>query len=442
MQTTSSLLFKPSSIVPPGQEVTWSLGVCSRNLGVLKALLQLKLIDVNSGEALATHCVPIRAIIKLPQIVIEPTNGCEDVNFGFVAEGSSVEKSITLSNNSERELAVLVSFSPPSPLFHFKENPNIRPISSSEMSCVLAPGRNVFPISLRAPQLEHFMQSNSKSARVNSTVSVKLDTPQQPCPMLASKEIYMTIVAISLNIPRSCLPLNLKGTSASKITAPLTLMNMSCISLKLNMKISYEQTVNSSILSLSTNVIDIEANSTASVTVTLNPTGIATEVKASVVITVESYGLEYLVPVCAISTHETLFTKPLVQKTLSVPLPSKSHDKPSAQSSLKFTHLQASKSKVLFPAIDFNTSTSHKLTFNNVNPYDVGLNFELTGTDGSAFAVNNETMTVPANGEATVLISFAPNECKDYSAVLICRTVGLTQKFKYSVSKDVTCCGE
>jgi len=424
----SSVVYKEECMVPPCGGIVWALGVCGRNLGALKCILKLKLIDFNSGNSLVTNFVPIVATINRPQVVIGNREE-RDHNIGIIPEAALHSTHIDVTNESERDLAVMISFTQPSTIFQFTESENIRSVSDSEISCILTPGLNRFYHTLQAPQLV----ADSSSLKVTATISVKIDSPQLPRPCLASKEISATVEAIIVNIPRSCFPLNLSVSSNAPSSVRFTLANLSAIPIQITIDIDITEGSRSiGLFDVVPKTPNIAANSSVNPVILFKPNNLnsvpLSSFKAVVRITVETNGLEYSIPLKAKCTDElhSMNTKSNPQKSV---LDSKY---PEADQRRPFIHIEASKSMVMFPVLPTNTSVSQKLSFNNMNDYSITMVFAVS-SQTNGFTTDTDVMVVPAKGVGQLTVTFTPTDCLDYAALLVCKTKGLPQRYKYSI---------
>ncbi|KAF2364563.1 hypothetical protein FHG87_004676 [Trinorchestia longiramus] len=455
--TNSSLIYKQSCVIlQPRQNLVWALGICARGEGVLRCSLELQLLHGASQRPLLTHVVPITASATLLQVTI---GNAMPLEVGCVPEGFSYEAQFEVHNNSGRELAVVLSLSQvfSAPVFRLVPSQDARVLSPCEIACTLKAGTNTFTMSITVPNLCNVGGESKDSLKISCKLLVKLDSSDLPRPMLASETVNVDVVAVHLHISRSCMPLKLQAAVDLHASAPLTLKNLSCIplSLKLRCDFAEEHTSNANVAIVPDHFM-IQPNMLASPVVVFTPLGVVTHFTATVVIVVEPYGLEYEVPVEALSVLEEKLSDNNQEGKL---LPNRENNKVTYSSSLDtcqstrppakvslMNPIEASKSRLVFGCLKCGITGQQKLSFYNRNNTNVVLSFGITGS--KSFSVvdpeQNNSVVVPADGTAVILVAFSPTSDGPHSGMLVCKPRGLQQhRVKYSIQlQGYGGCGE
>ena len=460
-QNASSILFKEDCILEPYQQVVWGLGICGRAEGVLRCVINLQLLSIKTNKTLITHLVPIIASISLPQVTIGDS---DIIDMGIMHEGFQCDESLSVHNHSNKELAVIVSITQTfTNMFYFKDE-HAKKITDVEVACVLSPGKNAINIGINAPKLSSIGEDRKKAA-ISCNVVVKLDSPELPRPVLASKSIGVTVVAVLLHVSRSCIPLQLSTSSHSHASCDLTLKNPSCIPLSLRFKwnVIEREGHKSSVayadsLAIVPDTFVIQPNTQRAPVIVFTPLGHEVEFKATIVIVVEPWGIEYEVPVevksmlhcgedkrqiegCSATDKEDFNDeKGFIERTAAkADLPKKA---------VIANAIEANKSLVAFGCIKSGMTVYQKLIFSNRDSSNVTLNLGISGSsnysvepsDTSSLNVSkstnkNSSIIVPAKGMTSVNVAYSPKrDDVAESAILVCKTKGQETILKYSVS--------
>lgn len=447
--SSSSLLFKQGCVIEPGENVFWAIGVCGKTEGTLQCIVKLRLINVQTHETLMTHRLPIVAIISWPLVTINDGKG---IDVGSFPEGYLHDTKFDVHNESESELAVLISLSQvySSPVFRFKEQENVREISAVEICCILQPGVNSYPLSILAPNFNNG-GGGENAVKISCQLIVKLDCPELPRPMLAYSSVSVNVIAIHLHVSRSCTPLTLRAASNAHASSPLTLKNLSCIPLSLSCRCNNgNNTAGNVSLAVVPDKFVVEPNTQASPGVVFTPLGVVTQYSTTITIVVEPYGLEYDVPVHVSSylednqAHhiEKVFEKSTELRDNNVSSQSTNsivnNEGPLLNRPMK--PIEANKSRLVFGCVKVGTVTvTQKLSFFNPNTWDIPMSFNMSGS--SSFSVlesghKTGSVLVPAESVAVLQVAFTPTSSDGHSAVLVCKPRGqpTQQRIKYSVS--------
>ena len=422
--TKSSLLFKKGCLLEPTQDVVWAVGVCGRCVGTLQCVLKLTLSDVTSQTTLVTHLLPIVATVTLPDVTVGGGGGAP-VDLGLVPVDYLYDTSLELHNRSGRELAVLVTlahaYATSPPVFQLKggRDPCVRVVSGAEVACVLQPGTTALPLSIMASTLPG--EEEEDGVRVlRCDLTVSLDTPELPRPVVANTCLLVRVVAVHLHVSRNCMPLHLHAAPPAAPSAPLTLKNLSCVPLTVSFRCGGsaggESSPGNTTLAVVPDSLVIQPSAQASPLVMFlpRPDRVPQSSTSVVVVVVEPYGLEYEVPVHVTSHLKVGDTSPPLPGGGSGIIDDKKEDSPASPTDSRVSAasstaevddsteatesrgsgdgkseplkaIEASKSRLVFGCVTKATTAVQKIAFCNRNSRAVPLALTITGA--AAFTI-------------------------------------------------------